>query len=169
MFDVIASIPGQNPDGLMPPDVEAFSVSISYLSLCFTAAQEMHFLFLTTTLKILQGKDGDVSKLPDNGSDFDSMEKKMDIMETKISELYLEKIHEEREHLASIRKQKLGETDKLNREVMQHLQDAESSRSPRYCIIIFFLLIAFSCKPKRINSVTSCSIDSTPCKRRCLS
>ena len=52
----------------------------------------------------------DVSKLPDNGTDFESIEKKMDMMETKISELYIEKIHEERKHLASMRKQKISET-----------------------------------------------------------
>ena len=74
----------------------------------------------------------DVSKLPDNGTDFESIEKKMDMMETKISELYIEKIHEERRHLASMRKQKIGETEKLNREVMQHLQHAGDSESARY-------------------------------------
>ena len=74
----------------------------------------------------------DVSKFPDNGTDFESIEKKMDMMETKISELYIEKIHEERKHLASMRKQKISETEKLNREVMQLLQDAADSESTRY-------------------------------------
>ena len=30
MFDVIASIPGQNPDGLMPPEAEGLAVSLTF-------------------------------------------------------------------------------------------------------------------------------------------
>lgn len=68
----------------------------------------------------------EVASTPDS----DMIEKRRDMMETKVSELYVETLHQEREHLANLRKQKLMETENLSREVRQQLQNtADNSES----------------------------------------
>ncbi len=60
--------------------------------------------------------------------DYDSMERNMDMMETKIQELYIEQIHEERENLVRTRQQKLSEELQKQRETSENLLESATTR-----------------------------------------
>ncbi len=60
--------------------------------------------------------------------DYDSMERNMDMMETKIQELYIEQIHEERENLVRTRQQKLSEELQKQCETSENLLESATTR-----------------------------------------
>ncbi len=80
--------------------------------------------------------------------DYDSMEKNMDMMETKIQELYIEQIHEERENLARTRQQKLTEELEKQSEKTDNLLE---SATTRYCHYLELLGLIAQCMPHSFN------------------
>ena len=76
--------------------------------------------------------------------DYDSMEKNMDMMETKIQELYIEQIHEERENLARTRQQKLTEELEKQSEKTDNLLE---SATTRYCHYLELPGLIAQCMP----------------------